>query len=68
MRLTFKGHTNIVTAVAFTPDGSRIVTGSCDKTAKVWDAQSGQPCSPSKGIQTMLFRRLLSRWLAHRHR
>ena len=30
---------------AFSPDGTRIVTGSDDETAKVWDARTGSPCS-----------------------
>ena len=29
-------------SVDFSPDGRRIVTGSQDHTAKVWDAASGQ--------------------------
>jgi WD40 repeat protein len=28
--------------VAFSPDGQRIVTGSWDRTAKVWEAASGK--------------------------
>jgi WD40 repeat protein len=28
--------------VAFSPDGTRIVTRSADRTARVWDAQTGQ--------------------------
>ena len=32
-----------VTAASFSPDGRRIVTGSVDKTARVWDAESGKP-------------------------
>ncbi len=39
--LTLKGHTNMVPSASFSPDGSRIVTGSLDNTAKVWDAKSG---------------------------
>ena len=31
-------HSNWVTSVAFSPDGSTIVSGSADKTIKVWDA------------------------------
>jgi WD40 repeat protein len=28
--------------VAYSPDGKRIVTGSVDDTAKVWDADTGR--------------------------
>jgi tetratricopeptide (TPR) repeat protein len=39
--LELKGHTGGVPGVAFSPDGTRIVTGSDDRTAKVWDARTG---------------------------
>ena len=39
---TLKGHTDWVYSVAFSPDGQRIVSGSRDKTLKIWDANSGQ--------------------------
>ena len=35
---TLKGHTRRVYSVAFSPDGQRIVSGSFDKTLKIWDA------------------------------
>ena len=39
---TLEGHAAIVTSVAYSPDGSRIVSGSGDNTARVWDAGSGK--------------------------
>ena len=34
-------HSHWVTSVAFSPDGTKIVSGSVNKTIKVWD--SGAP-------------------------
>ena len=34
-------HSRAVSSVAFSPDGKTIVSGSCDKTLKVWDAGVG---------------------------
>jgi WD40 repeat protein/serine/threonine protein kinase len=36
-------HGNRVMDVEFSPDGKSIVTASQDRTARVWDAQTGQP-------------------------
>ena len=33
----FRGHTGLVSSVAFTPDGRRLISGSRDHTVKVWD-------------------------------
>jgi WD40 repeat protein len=39
---TFRGHEKEVIAVAFSPDGQRIFSGSLDQAAKVWDVNSGR--------------------------
>ena len=31
-------HSNLITSVGFNNDGTKIVSGSWDKTIKVWDA------------------------------
>ncbi len=49
--LDLKGHTGSVWSVAFSPDGTRILTGSWDKTAKVWDARTGTLLLELKGTQ-----------------
>jgi WD40 repeat protein/serine/threonine protein kinase len=46
---TLRGHLDPVRSVAFSPDGQRIVTGSNDATAKVWEAASGRELLRLKG-------------------
>jgi len=38
-----RAHSSYVASVAFSPDGSSIVSGSDDKTIKVWDAVNFRP-------------------------
>ena len=45
-----QGHTSPVFSVAFSPDGRHIVSGSNDRTIRVWDAQTGgQVGNPLQG-------------------
>ena len=37
------GHEDAVTAVAFTPDGTRLVSGSEDNTIRFWNAETEAP-------------------------
>jgi WD40 repeat protein len=41
-KLSLKGHTRPITGVAFSGDGTRIVSGSEDGTVRVWEAPAGQ--------------------------
>src|ERR1700757_1744323 len=36
------GHSQVVYAVAFSPDGKRLVTGGFDSTIKFWDVGAGE--------------------------
>ncbi len=38
----FEGHTDMIDAVAFTPDGQRIVTGGFDEAVRVWEVATGK--------------------------
>jgi hypothetical protein len=40
-RRIFSGHSSAVNGVAFSPDGTRIVTASTDNTARVWSVATG---------------------------
>ena len=48
-RLLLKGHAGSVNSVAFSPDGVRLLTGSSDSTARLWEAHTGQEILALKG-------------------
>ena len=39
---TLEGHSDWVLSVAFSPDGSRLASGSDDRTVRVWNVATGQ--------------------------
>jgi WD40 repeat protein len=44
-----EGHTGGVRSVAYSPDGARIVSGSEDRTIRVWDAHTGKQLAVLEG-------------------
>ena len=42
---TLTGHSDLVRSVAYSPDGKHIVSGSYDKTVKIWDSATGKEVS-----------------------
>ncbi len=42
---TLKGHSRVVFSVAFSPDGSKVLTGGLDGTARIWNAATGRQVS-----------------------
>src|SRR6516164_3050939 len=54
-RFALGGHDYFVLSAAFSPDGSRIVTASGDKTARIWDAASAKEIAVLRGHGTGMF-------------
>ncbi len=46
---TYRGHSALVNAVAWSPDGRRIASGSYDHTVQVWDAANGSHAFTYRG-------------------
>jgi eukaryotic-like serine/threonine-protein kinase len=43
------------TPVAFSPDGARVLTGSEEKTTRLWDAATGKEIRAFKGHDKLVF-------------
>ena len=52
---TLRGHSASIWSVAISADGERIVTGSVDQTAKVWEAVSGRELLTLRGHSAQIW-------------
>jgi WD40 repeat protein len=52
---TYRGHTDGVQAVVWSPDGKRIASASLDKTVQVWDASDGGHVFTYRGHTDQVF-------------
>ena len=50
---TLKEHTSWVNAVTITPDNKTVVSGSADKTIRLWDLQTGKSRQTIKDEQEL---------------
>ena len=46
---TLQGHSIWVTSVSFSPDGTKVASGSGDETVKLWDVMSGSELRSFEG-------------------
>lgn len=49
-----KGHTDTITAIAFSADGTQLASASRDKTVKVWSLKTGEVLRTITGVQSQL--------------
>ena len=62
------GHEGAVQSAAFSGDGSRIVTASFDRTARLWDAATGKEIAVLRGHEDIVRSAAFSGdGVAHRH-
>jgi len=60
-RYVTEGHKETITCLNYTHDGLRLITGSFDRTVRVWDAESGEGLLVIDGAPTWIRKLTISR-------
>ena len=58
-----RAHSNVITSVVFSPDGTKIVSGSGDKKIKIWDLGAPPSNRPSLAKTDACWLVWQSRWV-----
>lgn len=58
--LYLAGHRDWVESVAFSPDGSKLVSGGYDSVAKIWDAKTGKELMTLRGHKALVHNAIFS--------
>ena len=53
--LVLEGHTNVVASVAFSRDSSQLISGSWDRSVRVWNVETGKPIQTFSGHRDWVF-------------
>jgi WD40 repeat protein len=54
VKVACRGHHDVILALAFSPDGKSLASGSADSTARLWDAASAAPRAVLRGHKPVL--------------
>jgi WD40 repeat protein len=55
VKALLKGHTDVIVGLSFSPDGNRLISGSADKTVRIWNVRTQQILHVLKGHTDFIY-------------